>query len=132
MHTTDNEPKMRARFKDCERNGCLAHICSISSKTAFNKNVILDTLRKKLRSVVKKNSKSSSFKRIIKENQLKYNVKPNSLKQKVTTRFAGTLSMLKSLVNDPNSGTTLDTFNAVNEIQRYEFEIKSRCLPFDV
>ena len=61
IYTTDNEPTMKAAFREDARNGCFAHIESKASKKALDKQECLQKLRRKLRKISKKASKSSKF-----------------------------------------------------------------------
>ena len=104
-YTTDNEATMVSCFPKSVRNGCLAHIESKASEKACDAPKRLKMVRKKFRKVVRKSNKSSKLKAFIKEEQLKRDLKPITLKPEVKTRFTATTIMLKSVLNDPNDKT---------------------------
>ena len=104
-YTTDNEPTMVSCFSKPVRNGCLAHIESKASEKACDAPKRLMMVRKKFRKITRKSNKSSKLKAFIKEEQLKRDLKPITLKQEVKTRFTATTIMLKSVLNDPNDKT---------------------------
>ena len=102
VYTTDNERTMRKTFSIAERNGCMPHIQSISSKKALDKQKSLKVMRLKLRKIVQKSKKSSKFKYALQKQQKRKGVKQRCLKQEVKTRFTATWAMIRSFLNDPN------------------------------
>ena len=103
--TTDNENTMRKAFAKEERNGCFAHIQSLSSKKALDSQKALKTLRSKLRKVAKKANKSSKFKYALQRQQKERGLKVKTLKQEVKTRFTATHTMIRSFMNDSKEGS---------------------------
>ena len=103
--TTDNENTMRKAFAKEERNGCFAHIQSLSSKKALESQKALKTLRSKLRKVAKKANKSSKFKYALQRQQKERGLKVKTLKLEVKTRFTATHTMIRSFMNDPKEGS---------------------------
>ena len=86
-YTTDNEPTMVSCFPKSVRNGCLAHIESKASEKACDAPKRLKMVRKKFRKVIRKSNKSSKLKAFIKEEQLKRDLKPITLKPETDTVF---------------------------------------------
>ena len=90
LTTTDNENKMKAAFKDHERNGCLAHQIHNSVTEAVTGIKVVDDAIKKLRKVASLHNKSYKFRYNLQAEQEKLGIKQRPLQQDVPTRWGST------------------------------------------
>ena len=90
LTTTDNENKMRAAFKDHERNGCLAHQIHNSVTEAVTGIKVVDDAIMKLRKVARLHNKSYKFRYNLQVEQEKLGIKKRPLLQDVPTRWGST------------------------------------------
>ena len=116
VNTTDNENKMKAAFKDPERNGCMAHILHNTVTHGFKKIETVMDIIVKCRKVAERHNRSYAFRYALEVEQKKLNIKQRPLHQDVPTRWGSTRVCTSSFL-DKVEGAQVDSyrnFEAVN------------------
>ena len=100
LTTTDNENKMRAAYKDDERNGCLQHIIQSSLSSGLTKEKSINSIVLKQRRIIAKHNKSYVVKYGLEEAQKQLGIKRKQLTQDVVNRWGSTRASTSSILDD--------------------------------
>jgi hypothetical protein len=100
LTTTDNENKMRAAYKDDERNGCLQHIIHSSLSSGLTKEKSINSIVLKQRRIIAKHNKSYVVKYGLEEAQKQLGIKRKQLTQDVVNRWGSTRASTSSILDD--------------------------------
>jgi hypothetical protein len=100
LTTTDNENKMRAAYKDDERNGCLQHITHSSLSSGLTKEKSINSIVLKQRRIIAKHNKSYVVKYGLEEAQKQLGIKKKQLIQDVVNRWGSTRASTSSILDD--------------------------------
>ena len=99
MTVTDNEPKMHAAFNDRGRSGCTAHIFHSSTSKGLKGVKVVDSTIKKMRKVAQKHNKSCVFRKFVRAEQVKADLKPRIIIQDIESRWGSTKASSDSYLN---------------------------------
>ena len=99
MTTTDNENKMRAAYKDHERNGCLSHILHSSVTEGISNVPEVQQAVLKQRKIIQKHNKSFVVKYGLQVAQKRLGIKVRPLHQDVATRWGSTRVSTQSILD---------------------------------
>ena len=140
LSTTDNEKKMKAAYKDSERNGCFSHLMHSSLTIGMTSEKIVNETVLKQRKIITKHNKSYQVKYGLQEAQKKLGIKQRPLIQDVVNRWGSTRASTQSILDDEDDqkepplsavfGNDLDGFlnaQAINEtLRKHKFKNKEK------
>ena len=140
LSTTDNEKKMKAAYKESERNGCFSHLMHSSLTKGMTSEKIVNETVLKQRKIITKHNKSYQVKYGLQEAQKKLGIKQRPLIQGVVNRWGSTRASTQSILDDEEDqkepplsavfGNDLDGFlnaQAINEtLRKHKFKNKEK------
>ena len=99
LFVTDNEPKMKAAFKDDERSGDGPHILHKSVFKGLDEVVPIKNLVEKVRKISKRHNKSYALRYGLQEQQKMMDIKVRPLHQDVPTRWGSAKTAFESFLD---------------------------------
>ena len=120
LTVSDNEPKMRAAFKDDERSGCCAHIIHSTTSEGLKNVEAISEVTDKTSKVATKHNKSCNFRYSVEREQGKAKLKQRPIIQDVEHRWGSTKVSCESYLNhkDDSEKPKYANFEAVNNALR--------------
>ena len=118
---SDNENKMKASFKDDERNGCSVHGQHNTVKTGLKSSEEVQTVLEKARRIAQMYNQSNVFRRTLAFEQKALQITERVLHQDVETRWGSTKTLLGSILDHPKDRVGEDSFKnreAINKAMK--------------